>query len=376
MPLSIAVHRYDISARPNRVRCVKPRAPPDANSASEYTRGARPPRLCKSNTLPMKIKTVTTCLLLAFCTEYALAQTPSSYPNKAIRIIVPVAPGGNVDIVARTLAVELSKSLGQTVIVENRPSSASLVGTQLVAKAAPDGYTLLASSSTYFSAPTISANAGYDPLKDFAPITLTCKAPMFMEVHPSVPARNAAELVAIAKAKPGYVSNANSGNGSTGHMAGEVFASRAGIKFLNVFYKGSAQAVIDVISGQAMLMFDQISTSGGYVKSGKLRALAVTSAQRATMFPDVRTLAESGYPGYEDVTLNFLLAPAGTPKDIVAKLHSEVVKAYQQPELIKRFTERSIQLVASPSPEAFGELIKSEVARLSKVARDAGIKAE
>ncbi len=301
---------------------------------------------------------------------------PASYPSKSIRIIVPVAPGGNVDIVARTLAAELTKSLGQTVIVENRPSAASLVGTQLVAKAAPDGYTLLAHSSTYFSAPTISANAGYDPIKDFAPITLTCKAPMFMEVHPSVPARNVAELVAIAKAKPGYISNANSGNGSTGHMAGEVFASRAGIKFLNVFYKGSAQAVLDVISGQAMLMFDQISTSGPYVKSGKLRALAVTSLQRSPMFPNVLPMAESGYSGYEDVTLNFLLAPAGTPKEIISRLHTEVAKAYQQPELIKRFTERSIQLQASPSPEAFGETIKSEVARLSKVARDAGIKAE
>ena len=322
----------------------------------------------------MEYKLMMAAMLATLCTAQALAQT--GYPNKPIRIIVPVAPGGNVDIVARTLAAELTKSLGQTVIVENRPSAASLVGTQQVAKAAPDGYTLLAHSSTYFSAPTISANAGYDPIKDFAPITLTCKAPMFMEVHPSVPARNVAELVAIAKAKPGYVSSANSGNGSTGHMAGEVFASRAGIKLLNVFYKGSAQAILDVISGQAMLMFDQISTSGPYVKSGRLRALAVTSVQRATMFPDVRTIAESGYPGYEDVTLNFLLAPAGTPKEIVAKLHGEVVKAYQQPELIKRFTERSIQLVASPSPEAFGELIKSEVARLSKVARDAGIKAE
>ena len=322
----------------------------------------------------MEYKLMMAAMLATLCTAQALAQT--GYPNKPIRIIVPVAPGGNVDIVARTLAAELTKSLGQTVIVENRPSAASLVGMQQVAKAAPDGYTLLAHSSTYFSAPTISANAGYDPIKDFAPITLTCKAPMFMEVHPSVPARNVAELVAIAKAKPGYVSSANSGNGSTGHMAGEVFASRAGIKLLNVFYKGSAQAILDVISGQAMLMFDQISTSGPYVKSGRLRALAVTSVQRATMFPDVRTMAESGYPGYEDVTLNFLLAPAGTPKEIVAKLHAEVVKAYQQPELIKRFTERSIQLVASPSPEALGELIKSEVARLSKVARDAGIKAE
>jgi len=320
--------------------------------------------------------TIAALLMAAVCAEQALGQAVSNYPNKPIRIVVPVAPGGNGDIVARTLAAELTKSMGQTVIVENRPSAASLVGTQLVAKAAPDGYTLLAHSSTYFSAPTISANAGYDPIRDFAPITLTCKAPMFMEVHPSVPARNVAELVAIAKAKPGQVSSANSGNGSTGHMAGEVFASRAGVKLLNVFYKGSAQAIIDVISGQAMLMFDQISTSGPYVKTGKLRALAVTSLQRSPLFPQVPSMAESGYPGYEDVTLNFLLAPAGTPKDIVNKLHAEVVKAYQQPELIKRFVERSIQLVASPSPEAFGEQIKSEVARLSKVARDAGIKAE
>ena len=241
----------------------------------------------------MKLNLMVTMLMMAAVfAEPALAQAPASYPSKPIRIIVPVAPGGNVDIVARTLAAELTKSLGQTVIVENRPSAASLVGTQLVARAAPDGYTLLAHSSTFFTAPTISANAGYEPIRDFAPITLTCKAPMFMEVHPSVPARNAAELVAIAKARPGYVSNAYSGNGSTGHMAGEVFASRAGIKLLNVFYKGSAQAVIDVISGQAMLMFDQISTSGPYVKTGKLRALAVTSAQRAPMFPDVRTMAE------------------------------------------------------------------------------------
>lgn len=315
-------------------------------------------------------------LAAALCAAQAFGQAVSDYPSKAIRIIVPVAPGGNVDIVARTVAAELAKSMGQPVIVENRPSAASIVGTQIVAKAAPDGYTLLAHSSTFFTAPTISANAGYDPVRDFAPITLTCKAPMFMEVHPSVPARTVAEFVALAKAKPGEMTNANSGNGSTGHMAGEVFASRAGVKLLNVFYKGSAQAVIDVIGGQAMLMFDQISTSGPHVKGGKLRALAVTSLQRSPLFPDVPTMAESGYPGYEDVTLNFLLAPAGTPKEIIAKLHAEVAKAYRQPELIKRFAERSIELVASPSPEAFGETIKSEVARLSKVARDAGIKAE
>ena len=313
-------------------------------------------------------------IVAAACASLAYAQ--SDYPNRPIRIVVPVAPGGNVDIVARTLAAELSKSTGQTVLVENRPSAASLVGTQAVAKAAPDGYTLLAHSSTFFTAPVISANAGYDPVKDLAPITLTCKAPMFMEVHPSVPARTVAEFVALAKSRPGEISNANSGNGSTGHIAGEVFSSRAGVKLLNVFYKGSAQAVLDVISGQANLMFDQISTSGPYVKAGKLRALAVTSLKRSPLFPDVPTMDGSGYPGYEDVTLNLLLAPVGTPREIIAKLHAEVVKAYKQPELSARFAERSIELVASPSPEDFGNLIKSEVARLSKIARDAGIKAE
>jgi tripartite-type tricarboxylate transporter receptor subunit TctC len=199
---------------------------------------------------------------------------------------------------------------------------------------------------------------------------------MVMQVHHSVPARTLAEFIALAKSKPGEITNASSGNGSTGHMAGEVFSSRAGTKFTNVFYKGSAQAVLDVISGNAMLMFDQISTSGPHVKSGKTRGLAVTSAQRSPLFPEIPTIAESGFPGYEDVTLNFLLAPAGTPKPIIDKLHAEVVKAFQNKELVQRFADRAIELVASPSPEDFAELIRTQTTRLSKVARDAGIKAE
>jgi len=250
------------------------------------------------------------------------------------------------------------------------------VGTQLVAKAAPDGYTLLAHSSTFFAAPLISAHAGYDPVKDFAPITLTCKAPMFLVAGPSVPARTVAELVALAKAKPGEISSASSGNGSTGHIATEVFASRAGVKLMNVFYKGNSQAVVDVISGQTNLIFDQVSTAASHVRAGKVRALAVTSTQRSPLFPDIPTMSEAGYPGYEDVTLNMLLAPAGTPKEIVQKIHADVVKAFAQPDLVARFVERSIELVASPSPEDFAQLIRSEVARLGKVAREAGIKAE
>ena len=298
------------------------------------------------------------------------------WPSRPIKIIVPVAAGGTVDIVARMLAQELSKGLGQSVVVENRPSSASLVGTQLVAKAAPDGYTLLAHSSTYFTAPLIAANAGYDPVRDFTPITLTCKAPMVVVTGPGLQVKNLSELVLLAKANPGSVSVASSGNGSTGHIASEVFASRAGLRMLNVFYKGNAQAVVDVVSGQTQLLFDQFSTSIAHVRSGKLRPLAVTSLNRSPLFPDVPTIAESGYPGYEDVTWNMLLAPAGTPKEIVSRLHAEVMKAYAQPELVAKFAERGIELVASPSSEVFGQQVRAEVARLSKLSKEAGIKAE
>lgn len=304
----------------------------------------------------------------------ALAQ--DSWPSRPIKIIVPVAPGGNVDIVARNLARELSKGLGQPVLVENRPSAASLVGTQLVAKAAPDGYTLLAHSSTFFSAPLIVNNAGYDPLKDFAPISLTCKAPMFLIASQLVPVKNLAELVQQAKTRPGGFSVASSGNGSTGHIASEVFANRAGLKMLNIFYKGNAQAIVDVISGQTQLMYDQISSAMAHVRSGKVRPLAVTSINRSSLFPEVPTIAESGYPGYEDVTLNMLLAPAGTPKEIIQRLHAEVAKAYAQPAMVAQFAERGIDLVASASPEEFGQLIRSEVARLGKLAKEVGIKAE
>jgi len=298
------------------------------------------------------------------------------WPSRPIKIIVPVAAGGNVDIVARNLAKELSKGLGQPVLVENRPSAASLVGTQLVAKAAPDGYTLLATSSTFFSAPLIMKNVGYDPTRDFAPVSLTCKAPMFLIASQSAAVKDLADLVDQAKARPSGFSVASSGNGSTGHIASEVFSNRAGIKLLNIFYKGNAQAIVDIISGQTQLMFDQISTSMAHVRSGKVKPLAVTSSARSKLFPDVPTISESGYAGYEDVTLNMLLAPAGTPKDIVQRLHAELVKAYAQPEMVAQFAERGIDLVASPSPEAFGQLIRSEVERLGKLAKEAGIKAE
>ena len=300
----------------------------------------------------------------------------AAYPEKPIRFVVPVAAGGTVDIVARTLADPMSKSLGQPIVVENRPSASSLVGTQAVARAAADGYTLLTTSTTFLSAPAIVANPGYDPIKDFVPVTLTCRAPMMVAVNPGVPVKSLGELVALAKSKPGEITTASSGNGSTGHMAAELFAYRAGVRFNNIFYKGSAQGLTDVVGGQTMMLFDQIGTTGPQARAGKLRAIAVTTLTRSPLFPDTPTIAESGYPGYEDVTINLMLAPAGTPRDIVDRLHAEVVKAWSSQELVSRFAERAIELKASGSPEEFAAYVKAEVEKFARLAREVGIKPE
>jgi tripartite-type tricarboxylate transporter receptor subunit TctC len=314
-------------------------------------------------------------IFLLFNLNQPLYAQIADYPNKPIKIIVPVAAGGNVDIIARTLGLEIGKILNQSVIVENRPSAGSIVGAQVVAKAAPDGYTLLANSSTFFSSPLISSNAGYDPIKDFAPISLTGKVPMFILVNPNVKAKTIQEFIQLVKSNPEMASG-SSGNGSTGHIATEVFAQKTGTKYTNIFYKGNAQSMLDVMSGEVPMMFDQISTALPNMRAGKVRALAITSAERSSLAPEIPTIAESGFPGYEDVTLTVLVAPAGTPKEITNKLNLAVQKAWSQPELKARFAEKGIELVASPSTEHFGNLIKSEVSRLSKVIKEAGIKAE
>ena len=305
-----------------------------------------------------------------------LAQTAGSYPSRLIRFVVPVAPGGTVDIVARTLAQRFSESMGQQVIVENRPSASSLVGTQFVAKSPPDGYTVLATSTTFLSAPAIVPEPGYDPVKDFAAITLTCRVPMVLEVNPSLPARSVKELIALARSRPGELTYASAGIGSTGHIAAEIFSRRAGIKMLGIQYKGNAQSIVEVIGGQVMVMFDQVGTSAGYIKAGKLRALAITTRTRAPIFPDLPTIDEAGLPGYEDFTINALVAPAGTPREVLVRLNAEMAKAAAAPDLRKRFLDQGIELVASASPEEFAAYIKAEVARYAKLARDSGIKAE
>jgi tripartite-type tricarboxylate transporter receptor subunit TctC len=304
-----------------------------------------------------------------------LAQA-ADYPNRALRIIVPLAAGGNVDIVARTVAEQIARTLGQPVVVENRPGASSLVGTQLVGKAAPDGYTLLAMANTFATVPLIVPDPGYDPLKDFAGVTLTCLVPQVLVANPLLAARSVKELIALAKSEPGKIPYASAGNGSTGHMAAELFARQAGIRMLHVPYKGNSQALVDLIGGQVSVMFDQVSTSAPQIKAGKVRALAVTSLARSPLLPEVPTVDESGLAGYEDITFNGLVAPAGTPHEILVRLNRAVASAVSEPDLHKRFIERGIELKASASPEDFSAYIRAEFEKKKRLAQEAGIKPE
>jgi tripartite-type tricarboxylate transporter receptor subunit TctC len=315
-------------------------------------------------------------LLASLALSSATLAHGQDYPTHAVRLIVPLTAGGNLDIVARTVAEQISKGLGQPVVVENRPGASSLVGTQFVAKAPADGYTLLAVANTFATVPLVVRDPGYDPLKDFAGVTLTCLVPQVLVVNPAISAHTVKELIALAKSEPGKVSYGSSGNGGTGHLAAELFSRQAGIRMLHVPYKGNSQALVDVIGGQIAMMFDQVSTSAPQIRAGKVRALAVTSLKRSPLLPEVPTLDESGLAGFEDITFNGLVAPTGTPHEILARLNRAVAAAVSEPELAKRFIERGIELKASASPEEFAAYIRAEVEKKKRLAQEAGIKPE
>ena len=312
-------------------------------------------------------------LSLVFSSTAALAQP---YPSKPIHLIVPLVPGGNQDIMARAVAEGVSKGLGQQIVVENRPGQSAIIGTQAVRNAAPDGYTLLSVSVTFSRVPTIVKAANYDPAGDFAGVSLICRIPQVLVVNPAVPASTVHELVALAKSKPAQLTFGGSGNGSTGHVAAEMFMQMTGTKLVQVPYKGNAQALVDVMGGQITMMFDQISTSMPHMRSGKVRALAVTTLNRSPLFPDLPTLDESGLNGYEDVTWNGFVAPAGTPRDVLARLHGEIAKVVGQPDFHKRWLERGIETGASASPQEFSAYIKREADGFAKLAHEAGIHAD
>ncbi|HEX9687084.1 MAG TPA: tripartite tricarboxylate transporter substrate binding protein [Burkholderiales bacterium] len=315
-------------------------------------------------------------VVAALVTAHSANLSAQSYPAKPVRIVVPFAPGGNVDLVVRGIAPRLAEGLGQQVVADNRPGSSGLLGTHIVAKAAPDGYTLLAMANTFAVVPSILSNPGYDPLRDFAGVSQTCLVPQVLVVNTALPVRSVKELVALARSRPGEMSFASAGVGGTGHMAAELFNRHVGLKMLHVPYKGNAQAIVDVISGQVTMMFDQVSTSAPHIRSGKLKPLAVTSLRRSPLFPDLPTIDESGMRGFEDITFNGLVAPAGTPREVLARLNAAVAKAVAAPQPRQRFLELGVELTASASPEAFMEYIRAEFAKKAKLAREAGIKIE
>jgi tripartite-type tricarboxylate transporter receptor subunit TctC len=323
------------------------------------------------------VKRLLAAVLLLAVALFSSVAAAQNYPRKTVQIIVPVAAGGNVDLVARGIAQMLSVSLGQQFIVDNRPSNSSLIGTQLVARAAPDGYMLLAMASTFAVAPFVVRNAGYDPLKDFVGVSQTCWLPQILVVRPTLPVKSVQELIAYAKAHPGELTVAHSGTGGTGHMAWELFNQQVGgLNVVQVPYKGNAPALIDLLGGQVDATFDTFSTSIQHVKAGKLRALGLTGSKRSPIFPDLPTIAESGLPGYEASIFNGIVAPAGTPRDILVRLQAEIAKAVQNPELRSRYLAQGVELTASESPEQFTGFLRHQVERYSKLVREVGIKPE
>jgi tripartite-type tricarboxylate transporter receptor subunit TctC len=299
-----------------------------------------------------------------------------AYPAKPVRIIVPFAPGGAVDITARAIAPGLTEQFGQSFIVDNRGGAGGIIGADLVAKSAPDGYTLLmGSNSTVSVAPSLYPKNPYHPIRDFAPVSLVATMPFVLDVHPSVPAKSVKELIALAKAKPGRLSMASGGTGSSNQLVGELFQLLTAVKFTHVPYKGAGPAGVDLMGGQVDLLFDQLASSANYIKSGKLRALAVTSKARAAAVPAVPTMLESGVPKLEATNITGVLAPAGTPAEIIARLHAAVAKAANQSVVKERFAGIGVDAVGG-TPAEFAAYIKEDFARWTQVVKDANIKVE
>ena len=315
------------------------------------------------------------------CIGSAAAQTPSTggaqtYPAKALRLIVPFPPGGGTDFVARTIQPRFAEALGQQIIIDNRAGATGIVGTELGSKAPPDGYTL-----TMATGATISANMAlfpklpYDPPKDFVPVTLVASQPNLLAVHPSVPAKTVRDLIALAKARPGQLSYASSGSGSSHHLSAELLKVMSGINIVHVPYKGTGPAIIDAVGGHVEVIFSGIAAIMPQVKSGKLRALGVTKAQRSAILPEVPTIAEAGLPGYEITSWHGVLAPTGTPQPVVVRVRDGVVKALESADVRERFASQGAEPVGL-TPEAFAKFLKADIAKIGKLIRGAGIKAD
>ncbi len=318
--------------------------------------------------------TRSTALVLALCcmVTNAPAQT---YPTRPMRLIVAVQPGGNLDLIGRAVADKVSEGVGQRMIVENRPGANSTIGFGVAARAAPDGYTFIMVAQSALVAPKMMRNPPYDPVRDFAGVSLIATLHQLLVVHPSLPVRSVKALIAFAKAHPGELNCGSSGNGSGSHLALELFNRMASVRIVRIPYNGDGAAYLDLLGGQVPLKFDNMSTSLQHVRGRKLRALGVTAPVRTPLLPDVPAIGET-LPGFQASIFNGMLAPAGTPNDMLARIHAEIVKFAQSPETRKRYAGQGVELQSSASPAQFSEFIKSEYVRWGKVIDDIGIKPE
>jgi tripartite-type tricarboxylate transporter receptor subunit TctC len=315
-------------------------------------------------------------LLVAAVVLISGPASADTYPNQPIKFVVPFPPGGTTDILARVFAQKMSEAWGQSVVVENRSGAGGIIGTEYVAHAAPDGYTiLLGTIGTHAVNTSLYKKLPYDPEKDFAPITLLATLPNLLAINPSLPIANLKELIAYAKANPGKLSFASAGAGTASHLAGEMFRRLAGVDIVHVPYRGSSPALTDLIAGQVSMTFDYMPSALPYVRSGKLRALAVTGLSRAKAAPEIPTMIEGGLPGFNIVTWYAVFAPKGTPPEIVSKIRNTIATVATAPEIVKRMDDLAVDLVAS-SPEELARFQRGEIERWAKVIHDANIKVE
>lgn len=312
------------------------------------------------------------CVLFIAFTGIAYAQT---YPVKQVRLIVPFPPGGGTDTLARIYGQKLGEAMGQQVIIDNRPGGGTNIGAELAAKAPPDGYTALMGNISHAINVTLYSKLNYDLAKDFAPVTLLASTPNILVVHPSVPVKSVKELVAFAKARPGQIDYASSGSGTSSHLAAELFSMMAGVKMTHIPYKGGGPAVIALTGGQVSVGFATTPSIIGHIKSGKMRGLAVTTAQRSPSTPDLPTIGEAGVAGYDAGTWYGLLVPAGTSKDIVTRLNAESIKVLKLPDVKERLDAAGFETLGT-TPEQFATYIRTEIDKWGKVVKAAGVRAD
>ena len=313
-------------------------------------------------------------LLVAFALLIAGTATAQPYPSRTVRIVVPATPGGAIDLIARTLAEKMTASLGQAVVVENKPGASNNLGTDFIAKSAPDGYNLVIVASSHATNKWLFKQMPFDPIKDFEPVVYTHVVPLLLAVHPSVGAKTVPELVGWIKANPDKAIYASSGPGSSLHMAAELFMSMTKTKMQHVPYKGSSAAHPDLLAGRTAMIFDTVTAIRGHVKSGAVRGIAVTTAKRSSAMPELPTIAES-LPGYDASTWGGILAPAGTAKDVVAKLNSSINAALKMEDVRSRLMGAGIEIQGG-TPEAFAEVIRIEVDKWGRIVKEAGIQPE